>query len=64
MNTLRKFWKKTDTDSEKDPDEEETEEKKNEKQVEDGEEYTPSTDKAGTFYYKVKIRNTEDPDAE
>lgn len=61
---FEEILKKTDTDSEKDPDEEETEEKKNEKQVEDGEEYTPSTDKAGTFYYKVKIRNTEDPDAE
>ena len=46
---FEEILKKTDTDSEKDPDEEETEEKKNEKQVEDGEEYTPSTDKAGTF---------------
>ena len=50
-------------DPEKDRTQEETGEKEK-KQVEDGEEYTPSTEKTGTFYYKVKIRNTEDPDAD
>lgn len=59
---FEEILKKADTDPEKDPAQEETE--KDKKQVEDGEEYTPSTEKAGTFYYKVKIRNTEDPDAD
>lgn len=59
---FEEILKKADTDPEKDPAQEET--GKDKKQVEDGEEYTPSTEKAGTFYYKVKIRNTEDPDAD
>lgn len=60
---FEEILKKAGADPEKDPAQEETGEK-DEKQVEDGEEYTPSTEKAGTFYYKVKIRNTEDPDAD